>query len=390
MKVHAYELLYRGSARVLTAEITDGDAATRSLLSDAITVFGLHKLTNAKPAFINFTDSLLLNDFVLTANPKEIVVELLETIEITDSLLAKLAQLKQLGYQLALDDYTGDPRFDEILPFVSIIKVDFMDAGEVQRREIAARFARSPITLLAEKVETVADFEMASSMGYTLFQGYFFEKPMILNKRTSSLAAASYIRLFRELHLPEIDIGNCASIVHTDATLTYQLFRKVRTMHYYRGNSVQSIVQAMMILGTEEIRRWAILMLARERNVTYSDELVRDAYLRAVFMERLMAQTPFQSRSSDGFLLGMFSLLDKIMNIPLEKVLEEVPISPDVSAALLGKEHNLFSDFLEFLLIYEMKNPALILPTLNLRIEGDYISKIYMECIAEADKAFIN
>jgi EAL and modified HD-GYP domain-containing signal transduction protein len=133
-----------------------------------------------------------------------------------------------------------------------------------------------------------------------------------------------------------------------------------------------------------------ILLLARERNVTFSDELVRSAYLRAVFTERLMEHSPFYARSADGFLVGLFSLLDKIMGLSLEQILQEIPIAKDVCDALLGKSKNIFSKFLEFILIYEMKNPCLILPGLDLTIKDSEIARLYMECIIEADKAFNN
>jgi EAL and modified HD-GYP domain-containing signal transduction protein len=389
MRVHAYELLYRGSSQSVNADFHDGDKATRSLLSDAITVFGLPRLTNSKLAFVNFTEKLLMSDFALMANPREVAVELLESIRISDELLEKLADLKKRGYRLALDDYTGNSYFDPMLPYIDFIKVDFRACDEDTQRRIAKQF-RGRATLLAEKVETKETFDKACNMGYTLFQGYFFEKPMVMSKRASALTTSSYIRLFRELTAKDTDIIRCAHIVHSDATLTYHLFRKVRSMAYYRGNSIQSIIHAMVILGIDEIRRFCILLLARERNVTYSDELVRSAYLRACFTEALMSHSPWAHRSNDGFIMGMFSLLDRIMNMELEQVLRNVPIPKDISNALLGTENNIFSRFLEFILIYEMKSTSLILPTLDLNIDTNEISNLYMRCIVEADKAFQN
>lgn len=388
MKVYAYELLYRGRIDATSATFSDGDKATRSLLSDAMTVFGLSNLTNSKLAFVNFSESLLLSDFALLADPKEIAIEILENTRVSALLIQKLQMLKTRGYRLALDDYTGNPSFDPILPLIDILKVDFRAVDTDVQLQIAHQFKGTGVTLLAEKVETVEDFHSASKMGYTLFQGFFFEKPTLMYKHAPALAASSYIRLFRELGQPEIDIERCAHIIHSDAVLTYSLFQKVRTLQYYRGNSIQSIKLALVFLGTDKVRRWVILLLARERNVTFSDELVRSAYLRAVFTERLMENSPFFMRSADGFLVGLFSLLDKIMGINLEHILKEIPIASDVSDALLGKSKNIFSKFLEFMLIYEMKNPALILPSLDLTIKDAEISRLYMECIIEADKAF--
>lgn len=388
MNVYAYELLYRGSIHAISANISDGDRATRSLLSDAMTVFGLSSLTNSKLAFVNFPESLLLSDFALLADPNEIAIEILEHTRVSALLIQKLQLLKAKGYRLALDDYTGNPDFDPILSYIDILKVDFRAVDTEKQKHIAQQFKGKNMVLLAEKVETVDDFYSASKMGYTLFQGYFFEKPTLMQKKAPALSASAYIRLFRELSKPDIDIERCAHIVHSDAVLTYSLFQKVRTLQYYRGNSIQSIKLALVFLGTDNIRRWIILLLARERNITFSDELVRSAYLRAVFTERLMEYSPFYMRSADGFLVGLFSLLDKIMGLNLDVILTEIPIAEDVCAALLGKSKNIFSKFLEFVLIYEMKNSALILPSLDLTIENHEIARLYMECIVDADKAF--
>lgn len=388
MRVYAYELLYRGGACATRAVISDGDSATRSLLSDAITVFGLHKLTNSKQAFVNFTEGLIISDFVLLANPNEVAVEVLETIEVSEGLIQKLYGLKEKGYQLALDDYVGDPRFEPILPLIDILKVDFRLTDFEKQREIARRFRKQKKVLLAEKVETQAEFNRAADMGYSLFQGYFFEKPTLLKKRVPSMAESSYGRLLREVIRAEIDLESCAAIIHADATLTYQLLRKVSTLHYYRGNSIRAIKLALVALGTDELRRWATLLLARGLNVTCSDELVRAAYLRGVFTEQLMERSFWRERSGDGFLMGMMSLLDRIVGASLVKILKEIPLSLDVEQALMGRERNVFSSFLEFVLIYEMKNPGLILPPLELDILESSVPDLYMKCIMEADLAF--
>lgn len=390
-KVCAYELLYRSGPIVNKADFDNGNLATRNLLSDAITVFGLPKLTNSKPAFVNFTEGLILNEFALLANPKEIVIEILEDTRVSDALILKLEHLKQCGYKLALDDYVGNSDFNEILHLVDIIKVDFMLCDVDMRAQIAKRFASSSIKLIAEKVETLQDFDEALDLGYDLFQGYFFDKPVTLSQRAPAPAIVSYSRLFRELSKEEIDFTQCAKIIHADATLMYHLFRKVSTMHYYRGKSVKSITQALMYLGTDEVRRWIILILARERNVTCSDELVKEAYLRGIFIEKLMERSPTMvHRSGDGFLLGMFSLLDQIIGTKLDDVLADLPIPDDLVNTLLGFERNEFSDYLEFILVFNMDNKDLVLPDLGLSITPKEMNHIYVKCIEEADLAFMD
>lgn len=388
LNVFAYELLYRSSSKAAQADVIDGEQATQSVLSDAITVFGLSNITNSRPAFVNFTEELILNDFVLNARPDEIVVELLEDIEVTPKLIEKMQMLHDKGYCLALDDFIGDGRYDEVIPLVDIIKVDFMLTDEKKQEEVAKRFSPMGIKLLAEKVETKEEVDRAIKMGYKLFQGYFFAKPSVMVGDARAMTSATYAQLLREISQREIRLDRCARVIHADATLTYELLRKVRTVRYYRGNTVTNVRMALAILGVDEIRRWIILMLARERNVTCSDEVVRAAYIRAVFMERLVKCSRWQHRSSEAFLVGMFSLLDRVMGQSIEKMLEEIAVSKDISDTLLGLNRTFFSDFLEFVIAYEQTSDEEQLPTIDIRLTEDQVVQLYVDCIIHTDKVF--
>lgn len=388
-QVSGYELLYRDSPSASTASFPDGDQATCCLLSDAITQFGLPKLTNRKLAYVNFTQNLILNDFVLLAKPKEIVVELLEDLRVNDLLLEKLQGLKERGYVLALDDYDGDPAFDPVLPYIDILKVDFKLASPARRWEIAQWAKRQQgLRLLAEKVETQQEYESAVEMGYQLFQGFFFQRPVTLKKKIPSLAASSYGRILNEVQKKEVDFSTCAHIIHADAVLTYNMLLKVQTLEYYRGNNITAIRQALIVLGTNELRRWILLMLARENNVTRCDELVRQSYLRGVFAQRLLEHTADAARSENGFLLGIFSLLDQILGISMEEILQDVELPEEIGKALLYREESLYSSLLLYVTVYEMGNPKLLLPDLGLDLSPIDVSHIYMNCLLETDKAF--
>lgn len=388
-QVSGYELLYRDGQSAGTASFSDGDKATCRLLSDAITQFGLPKLTNHKLAYVNFTENLILNDFVLLANPQEVVVELLEDIQISNDLLEKLRVLKEQGYVLALDDYCGDSSFDPVLPYIDILKVDFRLTAPARRWEITQWAKRQQgLRLLAEKVETQQEFESAVEMGYQLFQGFFFQRPVTLKKKIPSLAASSYVQILNEVQRKEVDFSTCAHIVHADAVLTYSMLQKVQTLEYYRGNAITAIQQALIVMGTNELRRWILLMLARENNVTQCDELVRQSYLRGIFAERLLEHTAEGAHSENGFLLGIFSLLDQIMGMSMEEVLQDVELPEEVAKTLLCREESLYSSLLLYVTVYEMGNPKLLLPDLGLDLSPIDVSHIYMNCLLETDKAF--
>lgn len=387
MEVSGYELLYRGGTGRNEADVLDGDQATRSVLSDAMEVFGLGNLTNNRTAYINFTEGLLMDDFVLLADPKQVMIEILETVQISDRLIARLQELKERGYRLALDDYTGDSSFDEVLPLVDVIKVDFLLTDKATRAQIAERFRGSRVILLAEKVEDEITFVRARYLGYRLFQGYFFERPTPMVKEAPEISKVSAVRLMRELTKPEADLEACSGIIRTDAAMTYQLLKKVRTLQYYRGNSVQAIQQAVTLLGSDELQHWIILLMARGMNHTHSDESVRNAYVRGLFTERLLARSAFRARKSEGFLLGMFSVMERIMNMSMEEILQDIPLSEEVRTALLRTGENIFSQVLRFVEAYESSSEE-ELPALEWEITPEETTRLYMQSIQEADQAF--
>lgn len=388
-QIKGYELLYRDAPDKNRAEFLDGDQATCRLLSDAVTSFGIKKLTDGKLAYVNFTDNLILNDFVSLANPREIVVELLEDAKVNDQLVEKVKALKKNGYTIALDDYVGNPAFDPLLPYVSWLKVDFMICSPQKQEELARKFTmgRRRIALLAEKVETVEDFERAKKLGYQLFQGYFFAKPQIMSKKIGTLAFSTYGRLLSELQRTNVDIACCARIIQSDVTLTYQLMRQARKLQYYRGNISNAIGQALMILGTDEVRRMVLLSLARENNVTRSDALIRSAYLRGVFIRRLMENCATRENPENGFIMGMFSLLDQILALPMEEILGSIELPDTVVRGLLGEKDNIYCRVLQYAMAYESGEAEL--PELELNIDENEVAQLYMSSFVETDEAFL-
>jgi EAL and modified HD-GYP domain-containing signal transduction protein len=388
--VVGYELLYRDTGRTDRARFPDGNTATRRLLSDAATEFGLSKLTNSKPAYINFTESLLLEDFARLANPREVVIEVLEDVRVTEKLIHKLKELKRAGYRLALDDYVGQEQFHRILPLMDVLKVDFRDTGWEKQHQIAMEASKyKNMTLLAEKVETEEEFVWAASLGYKLFQGYFFAKPVMLRKKRGAVAVSSYVRLLAELNRPDgANFDVCAKIIYSDAALSYGALKKVQRLSYYRGNLVTAITQALVMMGADEVRRWALLVMARDNNMTYSDELVRQAYLRGAFAQRLMQKGPQRADAEYGFIVGMFSLLDKILDVSMEEVLQDIRLPPEIAQALLGEADNYYSRLLQFIMVYESGNRNLLTPDIGVTLTDLEISELYVESIVETDNTF--
>jgi EAL and modified HD-GYP domain-containing signal transduction protein len=389
--VTAYELLYRDASNLKEAQFVDGSRATCRLMSDAITVFGLSKLTNGRPAYINFTDSLILNDFVRLAKPDEVVVEIFEDTQVTELLVEKIKYLRRQGYRFALDDYVGDSRFVPLLPLVDVVKVDFRLTTPEKQGEIVRSLKKyKRITMLAEKVETEEDVNRAISLGFQRLQGYFFARPTTLKAEHGAVVASSYMKLLAELNRPSgVDFAICAKVIHADASLTYRLLRRVQRLAYYRGNLITAIQQALVMMGADEVRRWTLLSLARDNNATKSEETVRQAYQRGAFAKRLMRSGQAEDDVEHGFLLGMFSLLDQILNVDMATLLKEIELPLEISQTLLGEaEDSYYSRLLQYIRIYEDHSDTKPLPDIGLTVNGREVARLYMDSLVETDEAF--
>lgn len=367
--------------------MSDGNYATKRVLSDAITLFGLDTLTNSKPAFINFTEKLILEEFPRLADPKDIVVELLEDIKITPEVVEKISKLKELGDTIALDDYLGDPDFDKILPYIDILKVDFILTDRSEQKKISRKLGDS-IILLAEKVETNEEYEWAKSIGYQLFQGYFFSRPITYKKKSQRISSATFVMLMAELQKGDVDFAKCCSIIRTDTVLTYKILQKMTTMEYFRGNIISNVEQAFTMMGIVGLRRWLLLLMATENNKTGSNELARIAFLRGLYAEALIKKSDRAKESEHAFLMGMFSLLDKILDENREKLLEDVAISEEVRDALLEKAENVYSRLLHFIIDYENQRNTIPLEDMGINISNDELHQLYASCVAKVDTAF--
>ncbi len=387
-QVVGYELLYRDGKGGNAATIRNGDWATRGVLADALTVFGIPDLTGGLPAYINFTRKLLLNDFAFLADPQEIVVEIMNDVQVDGQLVDKLRQLRRAGYTLALEDYGYSTKYDRITELFDIIRIDMGKYNRLQCQQIIKRLSWSKAKLLAECLETEEEFFAAQKMGFKLFQGYYFEKPTKLVKETPALCEISYGKLLNELLKPTTDFKKCREIVESDVILTYLLLRYMKKINYYKGDPVSEIQQGLMMMGTSGLRRWVCLVMMLQENTARSDELPRRAYRRGRFIESLMEESNENVDSDQGFLLGVFSLLDRIFAVPMEQLLRDMRLGPDIKCVLLGQGENRYTKYLKYSILYEMKNGRGFLPKLNLTLDDWEVADMYRRCAAETHYAF--
>ncbi|MDF2857785.1 MAG: metal dependent hydrolase, partial [Neobacillus sp.] len=288
--IYAYELLYRNNLDNRFPEI-DGDAATTDVIINSFINIGIDDLSNGKPCFINFTENLLQQKLPTYFKPKEVVVEILETVELSQELLEICQDLKSKGYQLALDDFilNGDnPYTYPMLELASIVKVDFRNTTAHMRQKIEELQHKYNLKLLAEKIETKEEFEAAVSLGYVYFQGYYFSKPVILSTQVLPENLQNYLILMNHLSTSEPDLNFITQIIEQDVSLSFKLIKLINSPAYHPKSKINSIKQAIIRLGFNELRKWIYILLIRGNLMGKSEwdkEMFTNSLIRAKMCE---------------------------------------------------------------------------------------------------------
>lgn len=381
-----YELLYRDSMNNCFGD-TDGDLATKRIISDLVMEVGLDKLTNHLPGFVNFTRNTLFTHYVTYLPPEKVVIEILESTIVDSSLIERLKTLKECGYTFALDDYCGEESHRPLLDIVDIVKVDFQQLGRLARSQIAKDLKHKHARLLAEKVETKQDFVEAISWGYELFQGYYFARPEVCVQPRAAVTQVTYKRVLIELNKHDPSIDTIAEYIQCDSNMTYKLLRFINTLRFYRGYRIETVRQALVRLGLEEVRKWVMLLLLREVSGPRSMELVKAALIRARFCERLSYQLDL-GVDDKAFLLGLLSLMDSTLNSDMDDVVSDLPVASDIKCALTGAP-GVLKDMLDTSIAFENADWSAIDGfALQLEINNGDMASIYTDSLIYADQVY--
>jgi c-di-GMP-related signal transduction protein len=336
--ITGYELLHRESGKSSEYTGADGECASSRVITGAFLSIGLDSLTNGKKAFVNFTSDLLLSGVASLLPRERLVVELLETISPTREVLAACAALRAEGYTLALDDYVLDPAYEPLAAMADIIKVDFRQTSpDEQRRAIAMRQGQG-VEFLAEKVETGEEFLRAREAGYSLFQGYFFSRPVIMSANALPVGKLGYIRLMQAVNSPNPDFRAIASAIESDVTLSLETIRLSNSAFYGRRQQIFAIRQAVVALGLEGVRKWIYLAALRRLGTGAPDALVSTSIIRSKFMELLAEALGLRHKSPEYSMLGLFSMLDAITGCPFPRLLENLNIADEIKEVLDGSD----------------------------------------------------
>ena len=331
-KVFGYELLFRDGVEDFFRH-ADPDEASRSTLNTAM-LLGLDVLCDGRRAFVNCTRDILLKDYITLLPSEQAVVEILETVPADDLVVAACRRLKESGYTIALDDFgVNDPR-EALTDFADIIKVDLRDMSATDAAAMVKRYGPWRCRMLAEKVETREEFLAAKKAGFLYFQGYFFRRPEMLTAHEIPANRVNYLRMLTAVSKPELDVREIENVVKGEASLCYRLLRYLNSAAFGFANEIHSVRHALAILGEREVRRWIRLVATLGAGQGKSSELVLSALVRARFCELLSPKIPHGD--SDLFLMGLLSLMDVILELPMSQVLDNVPIDQESKSVLLG------------------------------------------------------
>jgi c-di-GMP-related signal transduction protein len=334
-ELYAYELLYRSSGARNEFDGTDAAIATRQVIASSLLSIGLDNMLGGKKAFLNFDHRLLSDGAHLSLPRQAIVIEILETVEPTADLIALCQSISDQGYSIALDDFVSGPKIEPLTHLAKLIKVDLRTTSRDEQERLIRTYQPRGITMLAEKVETYEEFEWARNAGYDLFQGYFFAKPAIVTGRQIPAVKAACLRLLRESQRPELDFPRLEALIRDDVSLTFKLLRYANSALFSRREKTSSIGRALLVLGEDGVRRWIAMATLPMLATSKPGELITLSIVRARFCERLAQLGGFEQHS-EAFMMGMFSLLDALIDCPLDEALREVELEPGVTDALLG------------------------------------------------------
>ena len=381
LAVVGYELLFRAGGLSETAEFADPDRASTQVILNTFLEIGLEQLVGDKPAFLNLTRGFLLGEYSFPFPRNRVVLEVLESIEVDDAVVAAVRDLTQRGYQIALDDFTYHPRLAPLVEMADIVKLDVLQCGRAELRDHVAELRRHDVRLLAEKIETQDMYEFCRAEGFDYFQGYFLCRPKTVGAQVVRAGRLASLRLLSRVQDPDIRLDELEGIIRQDVGLSFKLLRLVNSAFYTLPVQIQSIRQTLLLLGLQRIRAWAsLLLLAGIEEKPH--ELMVTAMVRARMSERLGAARG-EPDVDAYFTAGLFSTLDALMDMPMEEVLRELPLSGELAKGLLRGEGGI-GEVLACVLAYERGDwERVVCPG----VEQEGIAKAYLEAVRWATGA---
>ena len=387
MKLYGYELLFRDGPKNSFSPVKD---ASSSVIVDSTMLFDLQTLTGSAKAFINLDRGALLSRAALLLPPDRTVLEILEDIDPTPDIVSACQELCDKGYALALDDFVDQPKWAPLTALAKFLKVDFCSSQIDECEAIAHRYRPKGMHLLAEKIETPVVQRDAERLGYSYFQGYFFCKPSIVEGREVPANKLLYLQLLEAATAKEMSHEKIEEILKQEPSLVYKLLRYLNSPLIGARAEIHSVHEAINLLGEQEFRRWATILAVVAIAGGKPNELIRTALTRAYFCEGISGPLGMTADSSDLFLMGLLSITDALLDLPMARVLAGLPVSQEVRQAL-SRQTSRFTDVYDTVLSYEHGDWTRLSSTFAGRSDGaeDHIPACYLEAAKRASQVSI-
>jgi len=336
-ELYAFELLFR-SGEANAAHFTDGTIATATVMQHVLNEFGLDSVLGKFKGFINLDETMLMSDLIELLPKDRVVLEVLETVQLNDTVVERIAMLKRAGFTLALDDVIGlPPELERVLSDIDIVKVDIQQLDMAVLKALCTQLSRHSVRLLAEKVDTREQVDACIAMGFELFQGYYFAKPQIMTGKRLSPAEATIMRLLGLL-IADDDAEEIESLLKQEPALTMNLLRLTNSVGAGMRGRISSVSSALMVLGRRQMLRWLQLLLySGKGSGRLPSALMQLAATRGRMMELLAQSWSDPGVSDRAFMTGIMSLMETLLAIPMADILAPLPVAEDVRTALLDR-----------------------------------------------------
>ena len=387
--VVGYELLFR-SGETSFCDSADAVTATSQVIMSAILGVGLDRLLGGKPAFVNFDRTLLLGDWTTLLPPGKSVVEIVGTVEPDEEVFFACRKLRLKGYALALDDCRDDARTAAFAPFVDILKVDFQQTSPDDQQAVVRYYRKLQLRMVAKKVETEPEFGRALHLGYEYFQGYFFDRPTLLRAARVPTSRISALRLVRQIQREDLDFVAIEELIRNEASFSNSFLAYVNSGAFQWRDRVESIGYGLVLLGADEIRKWVWIACLSSLGESRPKVLIAQALMRGHFCEEIARSSRLSLGISAPFLLGTFSLLDAILERPLDGILDDLDIDENIQDALLGAvggEENPLTILLRTVKSYETGDWSEVEAAARIfGLSADALNTCYLESLSWVDK----
>ena len=343
-QIVGFELLFRSAESLLCANILDVQAASASVILGALTEFGIQDVLGRHKGFFNVTREMLMSDALELLPKDRVVIELLETIIADQDVVERCRTLKSLGFTLALDDHVYAESFHAIYQVIDIVKIDVLETPAAALPEMLEKLRAWPLTLLAEKVESAEQYKFCSQLGFHLFQGYYFARPVVLRQNKIDIGKIAMMQLMKQV-MADSELNEIEETFKQNPGLTYNLLRLVNSVAIGLRVRIKTLRHAIMVLGMEQLKRWITLALyaTNDSNGVHSPLLVMAA-TRGKLMEQLVLALKGRAgreHADQAFMVGILSLIDVLFDDSMAELVGKLNLVDNVKSALLGRSGDL-------------------------------------------------